>query len=231
MPRGATFADVEQQDFDICAYFTSHNALLQLGRTPAYDTLPPPSQWPTRPRHATSALLEQLLADEQADDIYIVETIHLITEVDPEFAGVVRTALRRVKAGVDVALIINGVTGERAEHPGNVGHWITMILKPGLHPTICGSALLDSDTHQPKPAHLRLYAQAARHVTALLDSMTSEPLYCSCRTFWEPDDETAEELVGCDECYEWFHLTCEGRQDQALPESYICNSCSPRLSV
>jgi hypothetical protein len=99
-----------------------------------------------------------------------------------------------------------------------------MVLKPGLDPIICDSALIDPQTDAQKPAHVLLYSQAARHLSALLESMPHEALYCKCEAVWDPKGPT---MVLCEKCEEWFHLDCVGLEGQAdsLPDEYFCTSC------
>ena len=46
------------------------------------------------------------------------------------------------------------------------------------------------------------------------------PVFCICRL---PDN--GEEMVSCDTCEEWFHLSCLNISETPTTESWFCNAC------
>jgi len=47
-------------------------------------------------------------------------------------------------------------------------------------------------------------------------------LYCVCKKMFEDSDE----MIGCDMCDEWYHLTCMGvTVQEAAEDKWFCNEC------
>ncbi|KAL0095178.1 C5HC2-type zinc finger transcription factor [Phycomyces blakesleeanus] len=63
-------------------------------------------------------------------------------------------------------------------------------------------------------------------------SSADERVYCVCRKRYTPNGPDAQ-MVGCDTCHEWFHLSCVNLDLKALPgiEHYKCPGCTRKQDM
>mmetsp|Transcript_2419 Transcript_2419/g.2247 ORF Transcript_2419/g.2247 Transcript_2419/m.2247 type:complete len:327 (-) Transcript_2419:6-986(-) len=76
----------------------------------------------------------------------------------------------------------------------------------------------------------------------VLNDLISPELHCICRQPFieaapiKPGESEEEynkrikenEMISCDQCAEWFHLTCINIKSDSIPETFLCAKCNPK---
>lgn len=76
----------------------------------------------------------------------------------------------------------------------------------------------------------------------IMEDILSQELHCICKSpfveaapqrSWETDEDynkriAKSEMILCDQCESWFHLSCLGIKPFEIPEQFFCASCQPK---